>query len=773
MIKKLLILSLISILFQDAVGQGWQAQWISAPEVQNEANTWLAFRKIVTLEEVPSKAIAKIAVDSKYWLWINGEVVLREGGLKRGPTPVDTYYDEVDLTKHLKKGRNVIAVLLQYFGKDGFSHNNSGQAGLLFDLQTEDFKILSNSTWKSWLHPAFGETKAPFPNYRLPESNKHFDARKGDFTFTQLDYPTGDLPNAIELGLPSIGPWNNLVKRPIPHWKDFGLQSYTNLMDFPLESSGDTLILKLPYNAQVVPYFEIEAEAGRIIGIRTDQYYGGGSPNIRTEYITKDGRQCFEDFGWISGNEVHYYFPEGIKILDLKYRETGYNTEFAGSFKSSDPFYNELWRKSLRTLYINMRDTYMDTPDRERAQWWGDVVLQSGQSFYALDRKSDALTKKGIRELLNWQRPDNTIFAPVPAGNWKKELPGQMLSSVGYYGIYNYYLNTGDLETMEFAYEPIKDYLNTWEFKENGTVITPVKSKTVWVWGDWGKNKDIALIMNTQYQLAQKGLLKIAEALGKQEEVARIKEEMAFFKIVFNKNFWKGDHYRSEDYDGKKDDRSQALAVLAGLADQDKYEVIYEVLKTERHASPYMEKYVVEALFKMGYPDFALQRLKERFSKMVNHPTYSTLWEGWGIGEEGFGGGTINHGWSGGGLTVLSQYLCGIAPLEPAYKTFQIIPQPGSMRSASATVPSVAGDIKSSFENTADKFSLNTEVPAETTAIIGVPSVFNEIRLNDKLVWKNGKYRDQSLAFIDDDTSYVKFKVQEGKWDFKATGKGD
>ena len=36
------------------------------------ANQWLAFRKDFDLEEVPSVAEARIAVDSKYWLWING-----------------------------------------------------------------------------------------------------------------------------------------------------------------------------------------------------------------------------------------------------------------------------------------------------------------------------------------------------------------------------------------------------------------------------------------------------------------------------------------------------------------------------------------------------------------------------------------------------------------------------------------------------------------------------------------------------------------------------
>ena len=54
----------------------------------------------------PEKAVAQIAVDSKYWLWINGQLAVFEGGVKRGPTPKDTYYDEVDLAPFLQKGKN-------------------------------------------------------------------------------------------------------------------------------------------------------------------------------------------------------------------------------------------------------------------------------------------------------------------------------------------------------------------------------------------------------------------------------------------------------------------------------------------------------------------------------------------------------------------------------------------------------------------------------------------------------------------------------------------
>ena len=87
-------------------------------------NQWICYRKALRLEQAPHHAVARIAADSKYWLWINGELVVFEGQLKRGPTPRDSYFDRVDLSPYLRAGDNTIAVLLWYFGKHGFSHNS-------------------------------------------------------------------------------------------------------------------------------------------------------------------------------------------------------------------------------------------------------------------------------------------------------------------------------------------------------------------------------------------------------------------------------------------------------------------------------------------------------------------------------------------------------------------------------------------------------------------------------------------------------------------------
>jgi hypothetical protein len=245
---------------------------------------------------------------------------------------------------------------------------------------------------------------------------------------------------------------------------------------------------------------------------------------------------------------------------------------------------------------------------------------------------------------------------------------------------------------------------------------------------------------------------------------------MKAFKLAFNQKYWNGLSYRDPNYKGKTDDRVQALAVDGGLADKEKYSQILNVLKQEEHASPYMEKYVMEALFLMDEPDFALQRQKKRFANMVNNKMFTTLWEGWNYNDPKYGGGTINHSWSGGGLVVLSQYLCGVAPLKPGYQLFQIKPQVGKMKYASATVPTVIGNIKTSFVNKESSLSLKALVPDSSSAVIVLPKTYSKIKLNGKTVWQNGKYTEEATEAMRKNKTdgFLSFTVNAGKWNIRA-----
>jgi len=765
---KLILLGVFLTFSGIAATTDWKANWISYPDCQNATNTWLTFRKEITLNQKPEKAIVRIAADSKYWLWVNGELAIFEGGVKRGPTPNDTYFDEVDLAPFLAEGENSLAILVWYFGKDGFSHKSSGKAGLLFQGMIGDQLIVSNKSWMAAIHPSYESTGNPHPNFRLPESNIRYDARNSLGDWMAKNYKkSGGWKAAKEFGVPPVAPWNKLSPRIIPQWKNSGLLQYKNQAELPLVSDGKAIVCDLPTNIHVTPYLKIEAPAGLVIGIQTDNYLGGGVPNVRAEYVTKAGIQEYESLGWMNGQKIIYSIPEGVKIISLKYRETSFDTEFAGSFSSSDEFWNKLWKKAQRTLYVTMRDTYMDCPDRERAQWWGDEVIEAEEAFYALDTKSHSLFKKGIYELINWQRADSTIFSPIPAGNWSDELPCQMLTSIGYYGFWTYYLHTGDLKTIADVYDGAQKYLAVWKLKKNGTLQFRDGD---WMWGDWGVEKDVELIENGWYYLALKGMSLMAAELGKTADAEKYSKAMADFKVAYNREFWNGKSYRYPEYKGQTDDRVQAQAVISGLADKEKYPALLEVFRTSQYASPYMEKYVMEALFLMGEGRFALERAKKKFWKMVDSQDFETLWEGWGIGAEGYGGGTTNHAWSGGGLTILSQKVCGISPLKPGYSVFQIMPQPAGLSEASATIESVKGTIKSSFRKTASGMEYHVSVPVSAKCSFLISVKGKTILVNNKKLWQNGEYcgGKGDIKIRSNAEKQLEFEVTSGSWVVKS-----
>src|SRR5207244_121764 len=105
----------------------WDAQWIwagaveargplaagGAPPKQYWDRTCLLRRSFV-IAEVPEKAVARVAADSRFVLYLNGEEVAR------GPAravPERLAWTELDLAPLLRPGGNVVAALVHFYGR--------------------------------------------------------------------------------------------------------------------------------------------------------------------------------------------------------------------------------------------------------------------------------------------------------------------------------------------------------------------------------------------------------------------------------------------------------------------------------------------------------------------------------------------------------------------------------------------------------------------------------------------------------------------------------
>jgi alpha-L-rhamnosidase len=543
-----------------------------------------------------------------------------------------------------------------------------------------------------------------------------------------------------------------------PALKDYGLKEYVyTSKDLPrVEANTWRLVCQLPYNAQFTAWIEYSADAaGKVVGVDSS------NPLVRSQqqeqkFPTVAGVNTWEMPGWVSGEGAIYTIPAGVKVLNVKYRETGYATEVAGSFICNDEDYNSLWQKATRTLYLCMREHYMDCPDRERAEWLGDAVLQMEECFHAYDLASHQMAKR-------------LILSKQING-----LPGQNLIAHGEYGDWCYYLYTGDLETLAAVYDNTKKYLAQYQIGTNGL---PVHRSEGWDWYDWGTGyQDKTVLQVAEYYSALSALRKMAVATGHQDDLASIDAKLSGVRNNFNSAFWKENGYRS----GKElDERANAMAVCAGLADPSTWPVITGVLGTNGNCGPYFERWVLEALCVMGKPDLALIRMANRYRGQID-ARFTTLWEYMERGFPDKGGTdavqylTLNHAWNTPN-TILSKFIAGIAPDSPGWAAYHVLPQEAFLTSLETKVPTVKGEVALSIRKTASTYSLSLVSPAKTIATVGIPrAAFSELRsitVNGKPIWDGAHTGSvEGVSPAGEDALYVKFSVKPGSWTFVGSG---
>ena len=195
----------------------WAAKWIWDKENLMAENVWMCLSKKVNIGKKPEELIAHISADSKYWLYINGETVVFEGNVKRGPEKNGGYYDSIDISPFLKEGENSICALVWYWDDEtSYSYCGSGQGGFLFEAVNADINIISDQSWKVKRHSAYIDSALYPPNYRIAEYSIYFDARKDIGDWTRADYDTSSWENATEYVSGGEGVYGRLYPRGIP-----------------------------------------------------------------------------------------------------------------------------------------------------------------------------------------------------------------------------------------------------------------------------------------------------------------------------------------------------------------------------------------------------------------------------------------------------------------------------------------------------------------------------------------------------------------------------
>lgn len=651
----------------------FQGKWIW--EAKDIADTHVAFRKSIRLAAKPRQAILHISAESKATVFINGSLHTVDAVLKRGPTPFDAFYQDIDVTAALKEGDNVLCILVHYWGKNGNSSISADKGGLLFDLDVDGILYSSDANVKVKRIDAYRNQRVLMPTGEYPDRKRdsflaeqeiYYDARREE-AFYALDYDDSAWADATFVASPGYLPFGDLYLGDIP---GFTLEEVKDAADVgsnlnkKFEEDAE-VVFSLPENMQFLPYLELESEEeGAHLTIRTDTYITTNLPSLMDDYRAKAGHNVYQQLYWRSGMKIILTVPKGVTLKRVGYRRSEYNVNTRAHFDSNIDALDVLFDKAYNTVRICMRDTFMDCPERERSPYAGDSSNQIDEALYSMGEDGWKMIQKTYQTLSGWAKDDGTFPLRWPSVT-SNECPMQNLAFL--ITIPNYLHHTGDEETVKKIFPIAEDYLKKWNLNADGSVEYRDGS---FQWTDWGSGMDNDLMENGWYHWALRSTLLLAESLGMDQNRSFYEERMRKIEGAFYPKFKKEGGFASKSRN-TYDDRGNALAVLSGLVNKEDYPLVKDVLRSVETASPYMERYVEQAMAEIGDLEGAATRMANRFADMISSE-YTTLWELWSLDPKT--GGTPNHGWTGGSLVVLSEYFAGIKPTSKGYGTYDIVP---------------------------------------------------------------------------------------------------
>lgn len=218
---------------------------------------------------------------------------------------------------------------------------------------------------------------------------------------------------------------------------------------------------------------------------------------------------------------------------------------------------------------------------------------------------------------------------------------------------------------------------------------------------------------------------KIAQTIDKESDAEFFRKRAEKVKVAFNDILL--DKERGIYVDGEGTNHSALHAnmfpLAFGLVPEEYQDSVVDFIKSRgMAASPYGAQYLLEALYLAGADQYALDLMTSDSDRswlnMIKVGSTMTT-EAWDIKYKSNLG--WNHAWGASPANIITNKLMGIEPLEPAFRKVQIKPQPGNLAWAKIKTPTIRGPIHVSFENKADQFVLDVQIPANTRAKVVLP----------------------------------------------------
>ncbi|MGA1837960.1 family 78 glycoside hydrolase catalytic domain [Herbiconiux sp. 11R-BC] len=441
--------------------------------------------------------------------------------------------------------------------------------------------------------------------------------------------------------------------------------------------------------------------------------------------------------------------------------------ETSGGFHCADERLNRLWKNVEWSIRSNFTDVPTDCPTRERSGWTGDTqaFLPTAVGFVDVE----AYLRRYARSLALEQMPDGRVPPFIPSESTAQTSPGlrrlmRMLANSSGWGdaavtipwaLYQYY---GSIAVLEDQYDSMTRWVDFVARRARTKKGLPrrfsrhrVGAQEAFIvdygfqWGEWLRPGASGVVerrtdgslrgapVTTAYLAESARILGLtAGLLGKTQDAARYALLAQNVRSAWQAAFLRPDGTIGSD---RQDEYVRALAF--GLVPEEaRPGVIARLVELIEAADHHLgtgflsTPMLLPVLTEIGRSDLAYRILLQTSNPSWLHQVEqgaTTIWETWeGFDGDGRGQHSHNHFTFGSVALWMREYLLGIAPTAPGYRTFRVDPTPGGgVDPVEGWVLTPFGRIEVAWRTVGDAIRLEVTVPAGTTATIGHgPSAF-------------------------------------------------
>jgi len=603
-------------------------------------------RKSFTLDFSPESSNLKICVSGFYELYINGRNITK-GRLAPFINNPDhlLYYDEYEVTKLLRKGKNAIAVILgNGFANQDSPRQNNNKAPwrapmamaltLEADGENNHFSLESDETFK--VHPS----PILYDMYRF---GVIYDAREEIEGFASSDFDDSSWKNA-ELTTPPKGKVTKSTALPILDQYELKPKSIEKQEDIyyfhdsdnnPIERTHikEGWCYDFGYCRAGVCRLKIKGDRGQKITLRHGEEKRYGKFNMNSVFTLRKGDEEYyhlfqTDTYILKGGEEEIFVPsftyhgfqyvlvEGItkeQATEDLLTFIVFNTDIKrrSDFCCSDEIINKLYDMSIHADLSNFQHIPTDCPSREKNGWTGDMSVSAHQFLLSFDCSENL--RMWMENIRYTQTEEGMLPGVVPTNDWgytwgNGPVWDCVIINVPYY-VYKFCGRTDIIEeNSDMIYRYLR-FIAEIKRDEKGLVEFGL--------GDWcqpyrhNNNSDSPLIFAASSQIYEASLkaaflFKLINKENEEKFALKLADEM---RKAIRKELIDTD---SCTVIGECQ-TSQSVALKMGLFEKDEYDKAYkklmEIIKRDDYTiccGMYGLRYIFHVLFENGDADTAL-----------------------------------------------------------------------------------------------------------------------------------------------------------------------